>query len=453
MKDTFPNNAISHKQMKKLPLLLPFLFVLLFLCQSLGLYAQGRSAYQQAEVLRKEQKYSQAISKYNDAIDREPDNYKYYFQRGRSEFALKKYAYAKISFEKTIRQKPNFASGYAWLAKSCKKLNLNEEAIMHYEQAAEYETNKPVQLQYYLLLVNLLLEEEKVDKAREVISDAEQLAPQNENILYFKGKISEKEKRWEDAKNYYERGLASEGLKGASAGVKAKFYYGLGLAKNELGDKEGAKEAWEKAQFGPFQQLIARQKAQTGPAFNYRVALSYYFSEEYEASEIYADKVIEDKRDFSGAYVLKAKIADKKGQTQEAIQHYKIAIQMEKDPAKKAKVQMDLAELHLQADRPASALRAMQEARASEARLAKNSKFLAIQARAEYKSGQFTEAINTLEMLLLSKMDSRQKAKYSFLLGMAAKNAGELEKARKAFENALYGPYKPAAELELKELE
>ncbi|MCI4669498.1 MAG: tetratricopeptide repeat protein [Bacteroidia bacterium] len=428
------------------------LALLFFLGQS-SIFAQGKNAYQQAEIYRKENKHAQAIKKYNEAISKESDNYKYYFQRGRSEFALRKYAYARVSFQKTVDLRSNFSSGYAWIAKTAKKLKKTDEAIANYELAAEYETNKPVQLQYYLLLINLLVEENKIDKAKEVLIDARALSSSNENILYFEGKIAEKEKRWKDAQKFYQTALTSKGLQGASDGAKAKFYYGLGLAKKELGDDKGAKEAWDKAQFGPYQKLIAKQNEQTGPAFNYRAALSYYFNEEYESSKKYAKMVLETKKDYSGAYILLGKIEDKLGNSQGAIKYYSQAINLEKDPVKKANAQMDLANLHLKGNRPGSALTTIKQAKATEARLMKSSKFLAIQARAEYKSGKFDDAIKSLEMLLQGNLDSKQKAKYSFLLGMAAKKAGEMEKAKTAFKNAMYGPYKPAAELELKELE
>lgn len=434
-----------------LPYCLLFLIFLPF-GQIQGL-AQGKTAYQQAEIFRKENKFPQAIKKYNEAISREPDNYKYYFQKGRSEFALKRYAYARASFQKTIELRANFASGYAWQAKTAKALNMTEDAIANYELAAEYESNKPVQLQYYLLLINLLVEEEEIEKAKMTLLDAEKLTSSNENILYFKGKIAEKEERWEDAQKLYETALTSKGLKGASDGAKAKFYYGLGLARKELGDEKGAQEAWEKAQFGPFQQLIAQQNEENGPAYAYRAALSYYFNEEYEEAKEYANRVIELKKDYSGAYILLAKIEDKLGHTDEAINYYSQAINLEKDPVKKANAQMDLASLHLKDNRPGSALTTIQQAKATEARLMKSLKFLAIQARAEYNSGNFDDAVRSLEMLLQANLDSKKKAKYSFLLGMAAKKAGEIDKAREAFKNALYGPYKPAAEIELKELE
>lgn len=434
---------------------IPYSLLILFFLSfgQMKSFAQGKAAYQQAEIFRKENKYVQAIKKYNEAISKESDNYKYYFQRGRSEFALKRYAYSRVSFQKTVELRANFASGYAWQAKTAKALNRTDEAIANYELAAEYETNKPVQLQYYLLLINLLIEENKIAQAEMTLSDAEKITSNNENILYFKGKIAEKEKRWKDAKKLYETALTSKGLKGASDGTKAKFYYGIGLAKKEMGDDKGAQEAWDKAQFGPFMKLIAQQNEEKGPAYSYRAALSYYFNEEYEEAKVYANKVLETKKDYSGAYILLGKIEDKLGNDEAAINYYSKAIKLEKDPVKKANAQMDLANLHLKHNRASSALTTIKQAKATEARLMKSSKFLAIQARSEYQSGNFDDAVKSLEMLLQGNLDSKKKAKYSFLLGMAAKKSGNMDKARAAFKNALYGPYKPAAEIELKELQ
>ena len=72
-----------------------------------------------------------------------------------------------------------------------------------------------------------------------------------------------------------------------------------------------------------------------------------------------------------------------------------------------------------------------------------------MKAKAEYNSGRYNDAIRTLEELLTAGVDTKAKAKYSFMLGMAAKKAGDYSKARDSFKNSMYGPYKPAAKIEL----
>ncbi|MEO1451036.1 MAG: tetratricopeptide repeat protein, partial [Bacteroidota bacterium] len=81
-----------------------------------------------------------------------------------------------------------------------------------------------------------------------------------------------------------------------------------------------------------------------------------------------------------------------------------------------------------------------------------NGKLLYLQAQAQYGSAKYDQAIQTLEQLIRSGVDTKARAKYSFMLGMAAKRTGDLVKAEEGFKAAMYGPYKPAAQTELTKL-
>ena len=52
-------------------------------CQAQG---PGKRAYLAAENLRKQNKCRDALTQYDEAIKMEPNNYKYYFQRGKCEY-------------------------------------------------------------------------------------------------------------------------------------------------------------------------------------------------------------------------------------------------------------------------------------------------------------------------------------------------------------------------------
>lgn len=75
-----------------------------------------------------------------------------------------------------------------------------------------------------------------------------------------------------------------------------------------------------------------------------------------------------------------------------------------------------------------------------------------MKARAQYGSGRFGDAVTTCENLLAGNPEAKLKAKYAFLLGMAAKKNNDLDKAKTGFTNAMFGPYKPAARIELDKL-
>ncbi|MEZ4772346.1 MAG: tetratricopeptide repeat protein [Bacteroidia bacterium] len=422
---------------------------LLFVMAPVFTLAQGpgRNAFLAAENFRKQNKCDEAINQYNEAIRLEPSNYKYYFQRGKCEYKNKDFEAAKESFKSTVSYKKNFTPAYSLLAKIFKNEKDYSNAIYYYEEAARYESDAGRKVQYQLLLVNLLLKENRVSDAKKHIDDANSIDPNNPNILYYSAEINMLDSNWDAARRNYERALESDRLKSASPAEKAKYYYGLGLALTKIGDNAGARNAWSKANFGPYKDLIAQQMLTTNHVYYYKIAVSYYLNGEYTESENYISKALDLQRDFSSAFVLKGKIEGKKGNTARAIENYQKAIDFEKVPEKKAQMYKLVATLQLNNNDSYNALASIEKAMQADPKTAGSLYYL--KAKAEYDSGRFREAIDTLEKLLASGVDTKAKAKYSFMLGMAAKKASDLEKAREAFKNALYGPYKPAAKIEL----
>ncbi|MEO0469190.1 MAG: tetratricopeptide repeat protein [Bacteroidota bacterium] len=434
----------------KHPLLRSVLLLGMLLPALLLAQGPGKRSYLAAESLRKQNNCRDAIRQYDEAIKLEPSNYKYYFQRGKCEYKMKNFDGAKESFKYTVEFKRNFTPAYSLLAKIYKNEKDYANAIYYYEEAARYESNTNRKVQYKLLLVNLLMKEDRVRDARRHISEAKSLDPSHPNILYYNAEISASDKNWDAARKDYETALNSERLASASPAEKAKYYYGLGLALSNLGDAAGAKKAWSKANFGRYKQLIAQQMRENNHVFYYKIAVSYYLNGEYDEAERFIQKALELQSNFSSAFILKGKISYKKGNTLQAINHYQRAISMERSPEKKAKMYRLIASLQLKNNDSSSALNSI--TKAMEASNGKSASLLYMKAKAEYSVGRYNDAVSTLENLLQAGVDTKSKAKYSFMLGMAAKKSRDTEKARTAFKNALYGPYKPAAKVELDKL-
>lgn len=407
----------------------------------------GQQSYVQAENFRKQNNCRDAIAKYDEAIRLEPGNYKYYFQRGKCQYTMQDIDAAIQSFKSTIEYQPNFTPAYSLLAKIYKTQNDNTNAIYYYEQAAKYESNTKRKVQYQLLLVNLLLKEDRVYDAKRHVDDARRIDPDNPNILYYAAEIDVQEGRWESARQAYEAALNSERLKTAPPAELAKYYYGLGLCLSNLGDSAGAQRAWAKANFGPYRQLIQQQMMKTNHVYYYKIAVSYYLNGEYAESETYIAKALELQRDFSSALVLKGKIAQKQNNIRGAIQFYEQAIASEPNPAKKMQMYGLIANLQMSNNDSYGALNSINQALQIDPK--GSATLFSLKAQAEYGSGRYSDAVATLEKLLAAGVDTKAKAKYSFMLGMAAKRLGDYTKATEAFKNAMFGPYKPAAKVEL----
>ncbi|MEM8892726.1 MAG: tetratricopeptide repeat protein, partial [Bacteroidota bacterium] len=126
----------------------------------------GRAYFEKGENFRKQSKCKEAIDSYNQAIRQEPSNYKYYFMMAKCQLQLKYIEEAKNSLEATVEYQPKFTSAYSLLAKIYKGEEDYDQAIYNYEQAARWSSDKKKKIQYELLLVNLLIKQDREEEAR-----------------------------------------------------------------------------------------------------------------------------------------------------------------------------------------------------------------------------------------------------------------------------------------------
>ncbi|MDW3649786.1 MAG: tetratricopeptide repeat protein [Bacteroidia bacterium] len=415
-------------------------------------YAQGpgRAYFEKGENFRKQSKCKEAIDSYNQAIRQEPSNYKYYFMMAKCQLQLKYIEEAKNSLEATVEYQPKFTSAYSLLAKIYKEEEDYDQAIYNYEQAARWSSDKRKKIQYELLLVNLLIKQDREEEARRHIESARKLDPSNPKVLFYVGEIASKNENWADAKRAYEKALASDQLKNKSPSEQAKYYYQLGVARNNLGDNTGAKRAWGKANFGPYKKLIEAEMAQNSHVHYYKIAVGYYLNGEYDESERHVNEALNLQRNFSSAYLLKAKIAQKRGNNAGAVDSYLEAIGQEKSPARRSKLYGLMAKLQLKNGDAYGALNSLEKAMQTYPKSSPT--YLPMKARAEYDTGDYAASAQTLSALLQANTDPKSKAKHNFMLGMALTKMGDYEQAESAFTRAMVGPYKLAAKEELNKL-
>lgn len=406
----------------------------------------GKAAFIKAENLRKSKRYSEAVESYDEAIRQEPENYRYHFSKGKCYYAMKDYDLALSSFEETVNYKKDFVFAYTLIAKIYRKKDEKANAIYYYDLAFQYEDDPKRKVGYKMEAVKLLLQDGKTDEAQGHLREVKEVAPDNLNILYFDAKISNDNGDYENAKQNML--VATSKLEGQPPAKSAKFYYELGYAMNKLDDYQGAQKAWEKAYFGPYKRLIDQERSKNSPSFFYRMAVSYYVAGAYDQSKEEIGKALELQNNFSAAYLLMGKMDKKQGDYSSAISNFKSAANFEDDPNKKAKLLMMLASLQIDAEDYSGAVSTSDQLLGGSPN---NPQAVYMKAVGQYHLGQYDSAVRLLEGLVNNTSDSRAKAKYSFVLGMAAKNT-DVEKAKAAFKNAMYGPYKPAARTELDNL-
>ncbi|MEM9984556.1 MAG: tetratricopeptide repeat protein, partial [Bacteroidota bacterium] len=269
---------------------------------------EAQRAYREAEALREQNRCTEAIQRYNVAIKEDPKNYRYYLQRGRCEYRMNKMTAARYSLEQAVALGADEipASVYYLLG----KIHLNEnpdnqaEAVKYYRKAADLETDGTRRMQYQLLLVQSLTNLQQYNEAQSYLNIVAKEAPENASVLYYQGQLAGAQGQWEAAKSYYEQALRSSELKDATAETRAKYYYGLGRAFEELGQEEEAKTAFVEANHGALRPLVAPKLQENTPAYHYKLAVSYYLGEEYQLSEEYLQRVFEVENNNANAYVL-----------------------------------------------------------------------------------------------------------------------------------------------------
>jgi tetratricopeptide (TPR) repeat protein len=422
--------------------------LILFCVATLSAFGQGpgKAAYQTAESYRKSKRYAEAIPKYDEAIKLETGNYRYYFARGKCFYEMKDYDLALASFEESIEYKKDNVFAYTLIAKIYRKKNDNPNAIYYYDLAFQNEQDPKRKVGYKMEAIKLLLQDGKTTEAQKHLQEVKAIEPDNINILYFDAKISNESGDYQNARKNME--VATTKLDGAPPAESAKYWYELGFACNKLGDYQCSQKAWEKAYFGKYIALINRERSVSSPAYYYRIATSYYTGGDFEESRAQIAKALELQNNFSAAYLLQGKIDKKQGNFTSAIDNYRKAAGFEEDPAKKGKILMSLASLQADAGDYSGALNASNEALSKQPG---NPQMTYIKALAHYHLGQHSSVVSTLEPLLANTQDAATKSKYSFLIGMAAKN-NDVEKAKVMFKNAMNGPFKPAAKNELDKL-
>ncbi len=424
-----------------------FLLVFLMTC-FVGVKAQnsGIVAYRQAENLRKGKRYREAIAKYEEAIRLENNNYRYFFSRGKCYYAMKEFDLALSSFEETVELRRDFVFAYTLIAKIYRKRGDNENAVYYYDMASKAEGNPDRKVGYKMEAVKLLLRDKKMEEAQRHLSEAKQFAPGDLNILYFDAKISNQNGDYGRARDNML--AATPKVANDPPATSAKYYYELGYAYNKLGNYKGAQQAWEKAYFGPYKPAIDSERSKNSPAYFYRIAVSYYIAGQYQESRAYIDKALELQNNFGAAYTLLGKMAKKEGNFSSAIENYRIAANFEEDPNKKIRIQMMMTSLQIDAQDYSGAISSANEILSKQP---ENSQVMYYKAMSQYRTGNYMESISTLENLLSNTDDNKTKARYNFIIGMAARDT-DVGRAREAFRSAMFGPYKPAAKIEYDKL-
>lgn len=426
----------------------PILLALLWLPAVIYAQGPGSASFKAAEQMRKQKNCAGAIAKYDEAIKMEPSNYKYYYGKGKCLSKTDPNA-AVAAFSEATKYKEDFSPAYASIAKIYVKKKEYDKAVQYFNLAFKYESDVNRKVIYKQTIVSILLKQERASEARTHVDQVKSLSPQDPRIPAMDGDVYGAQNQWAQAKDSYQR--AVDLAKDLPPTTSAKYWYGLGLAYSKLGNTAEADKAWKNVPTNsPYYRKIKSDQSKSSHSYYYKLAVGYYKCGEDEEALSNLRKAVELTPTFSGGYKLMGIINYKKGRSQEAITNLTKAVDSEADANKKANLYNLMIKIQSGAGDYAGAIATANKI------LEKAPNTLGVvfqKGVAEYKIGQYNQAISSAERALtMAPADPNKKAQYYFLLGLAAKKAGDMEKAKKAFKDAMFGPYKAAANNELSKI-
>ena len=429
------------------------LVMMLIMCMPSLMWAQtpGKASYQKAENLRKQKSYSEAIQEYDNAIKLEPTNAKYHYKKAVCAVKLKPSTDANLDLaisELTSATQSNkgYVEAYDLLARVYIKKKDYNKAIQYYGLAFDNDQDINKKIRYKLKTVELYNKTSNYPAAQQALNQAKALAPGDPSILYADGQIKGAMGQWSEALQSYQQAL--DKVISLPPAQSAKYYFGVGEALYMSGQTAKAEEIWKNCQLtAPYPAKIKSVKNKNNPSLPFKIARAYYNVEEFEEAIKYINKALELSANYSNAHKLMAQIHVKKGRTSDAIASFQKAVEGQTDDKKKQSIYNAMVNLQLNAGDYGGAL---STANSILAKSPTNTTVKFKKAKAEYKLGQYSAAIGTVEALIGSETDVVKKAPYQFVLGLSAKKGGDTEKAKKAFAEAQKGPaYKSAAKKEL----
>jgi len=425
-------------------------------------YAQSGSGpgigkFQEAEKFRKEKRYKEAVTAYEEAINLEPNNDKYWFRKGQALLQSKDQMEAAINaFKKTTEINPNFAGAYNMLSKCYIKQKNTTAAIDALQKAFKVESDQDRKVKYKVLAAKLYLSLDKSSDALRELQDAKALRPNDMQVLYTEGEIYARDAKWDQSIDSY--GKAYEVAKKAGKTKEmgrfkmstAYAYYKSGKTSDYEREKKelDANTAWKT--YG--KKLDGMIKGQTGAAKELKLARAYVACNDFEEAKKYINQAIATGKGVPQAYKMLAIVHTKAGETSLATTALTKAAGAETNPAELSKIYASMLKLQLNGTKYDDALSTATKILQSKPGDINVTYYKAV---SEYKLQRYTDCIQTLEGLIKAvppKGGEAGSAKYYFLMGLAAKKANQNAKALEAFQKAQFGSFKAAAAAEAQSL-
>ena len=183
------------------------------------------------------QKFEEALSKFDEALSKEPNCKEACFNKGLCYQSLNDNEKALECFEQALRIDPNYTSALIGQGNSYLKSGDKEKALSYFEKALSIKEDLPLALSGKSICLQEL---NKKDEVNEIINKQIEENTQDFIPYLLKGNILKDEKKYEEAIDNYKKCIRNN--KNCS-----EAYYNMALCEAELGQNESALKNLEEA--------------------------------------------------------------------------------------------------------------------------------------------------------------------------------------------------------------
>ncbi|MCS6968039.1 MAG: hypothetical protein RMJ44_05210 [Cytophagales bacterium] len=403
----------------------------------------GLDFYVKAVQAKKAGQLEAAIQNYDMAIQREPGNHFYLYEKALCEYILRRYPQAKNTLASVTKLRTDYVPAYVLLAKIGLSTNETKQIVEALDLAIKYEQDKAKKVNYKLITILRLIKEGEVDNAYERVKQAYQLAPEDTTVVYLYSRIANTLGKYAETEGVLQKFVPK--INNQPLPFKARYYYELGFAQFQQEQYEKALASWKNADYGVYKNKIERFSPKNYAA----AALTYYKIYEDSLANYYAQKALAIEKGFPAAHVILVQIAKRKVDHSAALAQLQSAVQHETNIARKKDMLMNIAEHQLQMGKYEEAMQMVNQLLSLDA---DNQKAQLLRLVIPYHQQKYQAVITAAEPVIKKIPEENAQAPFIFLQGMAFKKSGQKEGAIKTFRRLLSTSLAPAASIELEQL-
>jgi tetratricopeptide (TPR) repeat protein len=415
-----------------------------FICYlAWGQPQSGLDYYIKASQAKKSGQYEQAIQNYDLALQREPSNHFYLYEKGLCEYLLKRYPAAASTLSSVLKLQSDYTPAYILLAKIAVASNDSKKVVENLNMAAKYEKDNNKKINYRLYAMSRLVRDGDLAQAYEQVKQAYQISQEDTSVVYFYAKMNNILGKYAEAENTIQKFLPKIAKNPPPA--KAKYYYELGFAQFQQGQYEKAAATWKQAEYGVFKSRIEKYSAKNFAA----IALTYFRIYEDSISNYYAEKALAMEKGYPNAHVILVQLAKRKVDHSVTLPQLQNAAQHESNPVKKKEMLMNIGEQQLQLGRYEDANQTLGQLLSLDQ---DNQKAQLLRLLIPYLQKNYRATITATEAAIRKIPDFNAQAPFIFLQAMALKKSGQTDTAIKTFRRLLSTPLAGAATAEIDQM-